>query len=274
MSTSTAAARQHFYPTRFKDAARYYTTGRPYYPKLLSRRIAELVGITQRHSVLDIGTGPGFLAIDAAAFAGAVTGLDPSAEMLAQATANAQRAGVAVTFVQGTSYDLGPQFGPLRLTTFGRSFHWTDRAATLLALDALTEAGGAVALVNDRYPEVPENAWRPGFEAVLDSYGKDEIALAKLRNEISHETILLASPFRHLERVSILERRRTPLRHFIDRALSYGKVWHGSPGFSEADLTERFRAVLAPHLGSDGTIVEVVEGQALIARRPAEVPGA
>ena len=268
------ATRQHFYPTRFKDAARYYTTGRPSYPPLLARRIAALIGLGRADAVLDIGTGPGFLAIDFAAHAGSVTGLDPSAEMLAVARENAAQAGAAVTFVQGTSYDLGPAFGRIRLATFGRSFHWTDRAATLRALAGLIGPGGAVALIGDRFPEVPENAWRPAFEALLDGYGKNEGALAKLRGERNHEAVLLDSPFSHLERIAVAERRRTPLAHVVDRALSFGKVWHGTPGFDAQVLAERFRAALAPYAGSDGNITEVVEGQALIARRPGEVDGA
>ncbi|GDY14387.1 hypothetical protein LBMAG53_32650 [Planctomycetota bacterium] len=271
---TATATRQHFYPTRFKDAAKYYTTGRPFYPKLLSKRIAGLIGLERRHRVLDIGTGPGFLAIDFASQVETVTGLDPSAEMLDVARGNAERAGVAVRFVQGTSYDLAAHFGPVRLTTFGRSFHWTDRAATLRALDAITEVGGAVALIGDRFPEVPDNAWRPGFEALLDSYGKDEGALAKLRGEPSHEDILLSSPFSHLERVAVVQRRRTPLEHFVDRALSFGKVWHGSPGFNAEELAARFRAQLLPFAGTDGRVAEVIEGQALVARRPAEIDDA
>jgi len=271
---TATATRQHFYPTRFKDAARYYTNGRPFYPKLLSRRVAQLISLEPRHRVLDIGTGPGFLAIDFAAHAGSVTGLDPSAEMLEVARANAARAGAPVRFLQGTSYDLNADLGGLRLTTFGRSFHWTDRPATLTALDRLTEAGGAVALINDRFPEVPDNAWRPGFEALLDSYGKDDGATGRLRGEASHEAVLLASPFSHLERIAVLERRRTPLDHFIDRALSFGKVWHGSPGFSPEELAEKIRTLLATHVGEDGRVAEVIEGHALVARRPAEVSGA
>src|SRR5450432_2753489 len=56
-----------YFPERFKVASQFYTTGRPTYPKLLSRRVAELVGIGQHDAVLDLGTGPGFLALDFAA---------------------------------------------------------------------------------------------------------------------------------------------------------------------------------------------------------------
>lgn len=54
--------RTAFYPERFKNASRFYTSGRPTYPRLLARRVATLVGVSKRHDVLDLGTAPGFLA--------------------------------------------------------------------------------------------------------------------------------------------------------------------------------------------------------------------
>jgi hypothetical protein len=60
MTTTTSAVSHVLFPNRFKNPARYYTTGRPLYPKLLSRRVAALVGLTTDDAVLDLGTGPGF----------------------------------------------------------------------------------------------------------------------------------------------------------------------------------------------------------------------
>src|SRR4051794_17234335 len=94
-----------FYPERFKDASRYYSTGRPTYPKLLAERVAALVGLSRQRAVLDLGTGPGFLAIDFAPLARAVTAVDPSPEMLAIAAENAVRAGARIDFVRGSSYE-------------------------------------------------------------------------------------------------------------------------------------------------------------------------
>jgi ubiquinone/menaquinone biosynthesis C-methylase UbiE len=138
--------RENFFPDRFRSASRYYTTGRPHYPASLSQRVADLIGLEARSAVLDVGTGPGFLAIDFAAHAGRVTAVDPSLEMLAVAAENADRASVKLSFVHGSSYDLGDHLGLFRLATFGRSFHWTDREATLRTLDRLIEPGGAVGL--------------------------------------------------------------------------------------------------------------------------------
>jgi predicted RNA methylase len=80
---------QVLFPDRCKNPARYYTTGRPFSPKLLSRRVAELVKVSRADNVLDLGTGPGFLAIDFAPLAQAVTAIDPADEMLQVARQNA-----------------------------------------------------------------------------------------------------------------------------------------------------------------------------------------
>ncbi|CAN7655296.1 class I SAM-dependent methyltransferase [Caballeronia sp. LjRoot31] len=261
-----------FYPDRFNNAARYYTTGRSSYPALLSRRVADLIGLDRNADVLDLGTGPGFLAIDLAPYARAVTALDPSAEMLRVAAENAARAGVVIQFVRGSSYDLDRRLGHFRLATFGRSFHWTDRVETLRVLDGLIESGGAVALYHTSVPTVPQNVWYPVFERILDRYGNDDPARAERKSAASDETVLLDSAFDHLERIAVIEQRITPLEHFVDRALSFGKAWHGGIQ-AQQELAAEIRAELARYAREDGAIEEIVEGHALIARRSREVSG-
>ncbi|XXY45127.1 class I SAM-dependent methyltransferase [Sorangium sp. So ce269] len=262
--------RKLFYPERFKTASRYYTTGRPAYPKLLSRRVAELVGVNRDASVLDLGTGPGFLAIDFASHAGSVTAVDPSPEMLAAARENAARADASIRFVQGSSYELGPHLGRFKLATIGRAFHWMDRVETLRSLDALIERGGAVALFGETYPEVPANAWHKEFQALIDKYSTEDPARPQIRESAKNEAVLLDSAFSHLERISVLEPRETPVERFVDRALSFAATWHGRPGSREEDLAVEVRKAIAKHAGADGTVREVLEGHALVARRPRE----
>ncbi len=70
------------FPGRFRDLADYYTTGRPTYPRLLARRVAYLMGLDATERVLDLGTGPGFLALDFRPFAAEVLAVDPEPAML------------------------------------------------------------------------------------------------------------------------------------------------------------------------------------------------
>jgi SAM-dependent methyltransferase len=258
------------FPGRFRDLADYYATGRPAYPTLLARRVANLVGLNGTQVVLDLGTGPGFLALDYHPFAARVIAVDPEAEMLRVARRNAAQAGKDIEFIQGSSNDLGPQFGRLRLVTIGRAFHWMDRPRTLEALDALIEPGGAVALFQEAYPVVPANDWHPSFQAILDYYGAEDPARVRTHHNENHETVLLDSAFSHLERIAVLEPRQTSVEHLVDRALSFGSTWQGRPGSRLKDMALEIRGALVPY-ARDGLVQEVLEGIALIARRPDEV---
>ncbi len=60
------------FPGRFTELAEIYRDGRPTYPKQLARRVVAHVGLTPTDQVLDLGTGPGFLAFDFAPYAACV----------------------------------------------------------------------------------------------------------------------------------------------------------------------------------------------------------
>jgi SAM-dependent methyltransferase len=260
------SGRPLYYPERFKEASRYYTSGRPTYPKLLARRVADLVNLAGEN-VLDLGTGPGFLAIDFASLAQTVTAIDPSPEMLAAASRNAERARVHIKFVHGSSYELGSHLGRFKLVTIGRAFHWMDRKPTLQALDRLIPSGGAVALFGERYPDVPANAWHAEFQAIVDAYSSADPARPLIRANLINEAVLLDSAFDRLERIGVLEVRQTPVERFVDRALSFAATWRGRPGSREKDLALEIQTALVPHADGSGLIHEVLEGHALIARR-------
>jgi hypothetical protein len=102
-----------------------------------------------------------------------------------------------ITFLQGSSYDLGPrivqQFGPFHLVTIGRAFHWMDRADTLRRLDALIGADGAIVLFSDSHPDVPDNAWLTEFRAIRLRHTGEDRAAWRQPDWPSHTALLLDS---------------------------------------------------------------------------------
>ena len=255
-----------YYPQRFQSAAQYYSKGRPTYPPRLIQDIAREVNLFPSHRVLDLGTGPGFLAIDFAAYAGEVIGVDPALEMLEVARTNAETAGLKVTFLQGSSNELSPELGIFQVAVIGRAFHWMDREKTLDSLDALIRPGGAVVLFSESNPDLPANAWAPIFQKVLDTYAANDPARPQIRSGHRHEAVLLDSKFSHLKKIIVYERRATPLERFVDRALSYASVWAGTPDLNPQEVGERVISHLES-FATNGVIHEVVAGEALIGRR-------
>ena len=255
----------------YRSAAEHYLTGRPYYAPALIHRVAQTVGLTVHHRVLDLGCGPGQLAIAFAALAGPVIGIDPEPEMLRIAREQALRAGLPIEFREGTSNDLDPSCGIFRLVTIGRAFHWMDRQDTLRRLERIVEPDGAIALFGDRHPQVPDNSWRPVFDEIIDRYAAKDTARTTRRGPewVRHEAVLLDSAFCSLERFSVIERRRTPVAHFVDRALSISSVSRDQIGARADDLALEVSGAMAP-FARQGTIIEVVESEALVAGRNSE----
>ena len=252
--------------SRFQSTVPFYTRYRLGYPPRLIARVIELTGLAAGDVVLDLGTGPGFLAIPFAAAGMRVTGADPEPTMLAAAAEAARAAGVTLTLWQGGSGDLRSGMGPFRLVTMGRSFHWMDRAATLAQLDALIAPGGAIALFHDEQPRTAENHWLAVMDEVANRYGRGEepvIAETKAPGYRSHESLLLASSFNLLEAIGVVVRKPITVEEILGRALSMStcspeKLGSRLPAF-EADL----RAALA----GSGELSEIATLVALIACR-------
>lgn len=255
---------------RFEGAAAHYLQGRPAYAPALIRRVAEITGLGPRARVLDLGAGPGQLATGFAYFAGEVLAMDPEPEMLAIAASRSEGVLSNLRLRQGGSDDLGPElgaaFGPFRLVSIGRAFHWMDRAETLRRLDRLIEPGGALALFTDLHPEVPENAWVKEFRALREAHIGAERAHWREPGWPRDEAVLLQSPFCRMERIGVIERRQIPAERLTDRALSMSSSSRARIGARVDDLLRDIRA-LAERSATEGMVTEIVESTALIATR-------
>jgi SAM-dependent methyltransferase len=253
---------------RFRTTVPYYRAGRPAYGAILIRRVAQLCGLGPNRRVLDLGCGPGLLSAAFASFAGEVIAMDPEPDMLAAVA----ELGIAnVHPVPGSSFDLAPGLGAFRLVTMGRSFHWMDRPETLRRLDGLVEPGGAVALFDTEHPDLPDNTWTAGFRALRRRYEGAAQHPARPAGWVRHEGILLDSPFRHLEALSTIERRRVSVESLAQRGLSMSGTSRERLGQRADDFVREIEALLAP-FAQHGSVVEVIETRALIGFRPGEAP--
>jgi SAM-dependent methyltransferase len=256
-----------FDPRRFRSAAAYYVSGRLPYPSRLIRRVVDLCAVDGRCRVMDLGCGPGLLAVAFAPFAREVVAIDPEPEMLRIARERAAGAGVALTLVEGSSYDLRPDLGRFRLVTIGRAFHWMDRKETLQQLDSMIDPEGTVVLFGDHHRDLPDNRWNREYEALLDRYGPGaRSAPWHTPAWLCHEAVLLDSPFDLLEGVAVVERRQTLVEVFVDRALSRSSTSPDRLGSKVDTLMGEVRELMG-RFARDGLVTEVVEYSALIARR-------
>jgi len=254
---------------RFASTVAHYVAGRPPYAPALIARVVQLCRVTMSHRVLDLGCGPGQLAVAFARFAGAVIAVDPEPEMLRAARAAAVSCEAKIEFIEANSADIGPAWGTFRLVAIGRAFHWMDRAETLRRLDGVVELGGAVVLFGDEHVDVPENKWHADYRALLETYAQGDAAreLRKSSSYLSPEALLLDSAFRQLERIGVIDRRRIAVERLVDRALSMSSTSPARLGAKAEELAAKIRE-LALRYAQSGIITEVIQSQALIAKRP------
>ena len=257
-------------PGRFESTVPYYARFRLGYPDRLIRRVIDFVGLKAGDAVLDLGSGPGLLAIPFAAAGMRVTAADPEPAMLDAAGAAARAAGVTLDLWRGGSADLHADMGPYRLVTMGRSFHWMDRAATLQRLDQLVSNDGAIALWHDDAPKSAENAWRDVLHQVSDRYGRSaeaHVAEHGRADYRSHESYLLDSPFCVLDGLSVVIRHAVTVDEIVGRAFSMSTCSTEKLGDRAQAFESDLRTALAEHR-PDGHFLEIAAIVALIARRP------
>jgi SAM-dependent methyltransferase len=114
--------------TLYAGSAPFYVSGRRPYPPELGDAIAAELELRGDERALDVGCGPGSLTVVLAPHVATVVGVDPDAEMLAEATAGARRAGLRnISWRRLVAEELPAGLGPVELVTFAQSFHWMDR---------------------------------------------------------------------------------------------------------------------------------------------------
>jgi SAM-dependent methyltransferase len=267
--SNESVSEPEFEPRRFRSTVPYYARFRLGYPPKLIARIAGAVGLAASDAVMDLGCGPGLLAIPFAEAGMRVIGVDPEPDMLEAARAAAAEAHLEIDFRQGSSFDLPPGIGPFKLVTMGRSFHWMDRAATLRVLDRLISPGGAIALFEDDHPRTAENSWLTILREVGERYGYGQAShrvAARKSDYRSHVSYLLDSAFSHVARIGVFIRHTITAEDIIGRAFSLSMLSTEKLGDRADAFDNDLRAALAA-ASPEGHFTEIAELAAVVATR-------
>jgi SAM-dependent methyltransferase len=134
--------------TLYRGSAAYYGAGRLPYPPIVAETLARTLGLDGTQRLLDVGCGPGSLTLLLAPRVAAAVGIDADADMIAAATAAAERAGVTnVEWRHMRAEELAAGMGRFALVTFAQSFHWFDGPKVAATVLGMLERGGACVYV-------------------------------------------------------------------------------------------------------------------------------
>ncbi len=258
--------------SRFRTTVPFYARFRPRYPDELNVQVAARCHLNGSGRLLDLGCGPGFIAIAMARYFAEVVGVDPEPLMLEAARHEAEAAGVAVNLILGSSATIGAHLGKFRMAAMGRSFHWMDRDATLVTLDSMIDRGGAIALFGEHLIDAPENGWRRGWEIVARKWA-DGAHRRHWRNPDweRHDTVLARSAFNRIERITFRYRRTSTIDELVGRAYSMSSTSPAVIGDRKDEFERELKSALTD-ISPSGTFDELVEAEAMLAWRPSEMP--
>ena len=203
----------------FEGSASYYRRGRVPYAEGLPDSLATALDLDGRGRLLDVGCGPGVIALRLAHLFREVVGVDPDTGMLEEARrASRERKVINVSWVQLRAEDLPAGLGTFRVITFAQSFHWMDRPRVAAAARAMVEPDGAVVQIDPGrdgivgrpapgpYPAVPLD----GIDRLRRHYlGSDRRAGQGFRNTSpsGEDAIFQAAGFLPEVRLPVADRR-------------------------------------------------------------------
>ena len=255
--------------TLFQGSAPYYLQGRPPYAPTLAATLRDTLRLDGRQRVLDVGCGPGVLALELAPYVAEVVGVDPDAGMLAEAQRRAADMGITnASWLQLRAEEIPDTLGPFRAVAFGQSFHWVDQPLVAAKMHTILEPGGAFVHVADvkaplrdrgslPHPAPPYEAIRALIAAWLGPVARAGQGTLPRGSPNTEEPVLAAAGFLGPQRIHLPP--AGPLMRTADDLVA--GVWSlsGSAphlfGLRRAEFEAELRAVL--HQASpDGVFAE------------------
>ncbi len=245
---------------RFASTVEFYARYREPYPSKFFRKVAEEIGLRGNENLLDVGCGPGMLAIGFAPFVGSCTGLDPEPGMLTAAKSAAAEAGTVLSPIDGRIEGF-PTAQIFDVVTIGRAQHWLERIPTLAVLERiLTSDSSRILICRTSGVETPGTPWVKPYRKVRSAWAS---GTAENHYRTHPGEWFAGSCFSAVGEISVAERNQVTIADLIGRALSRSntslEVVAGGREKFEAEIS----AALEPFV-QDGVLEEQIIARASI----------
>lgn len=247
---------------RFDSTVPYYARYREPYPASFFREVARRLGLQGTERLIDIGCGPGSLAIGFAPYVRLCVGVDLETEMLAAARVEAARAGVHVELVQARMEDLPPDIGCFQAVTIGRALHWFDREGAIAVLERILAPNGWIAICGTRTYSAAAQGWAGKFHDIRRAWSSDPDESCY---HINIEDWFRGSRFAKADEIQVTETQQVRIQDLIGRALSLSTTSPEVLGDRRTAFEAAMREALEP-LSKGGLFDEQVTAIATILR--------
>ncbi|SIO64018.1 Methyltransferase domain-containing protein [Bradyrhizobium erythrophlei] len=234
---------------RFATTAALYDQFRPPYPTAFFQEVAERLGLNERQTLIDLGTGPAPLALGFAAYVGRVFAVDPEPSMLEAAREAVMRAGQEIMLVQSRAEDLPEDVGRFDVVSIGRALHWFDESALGPLFERLVAPGGVVAVCASFSATDGRNAWLEEYTAARRAWSDERLWSQSKYGERVHRE--LSSPFERTtfcagEVIRVETTKQTSVADLAQRVLTYSSSSPAALGEKVEPMLRDVEARLMP----------------------------
>jgi ubiquinone/menaquinone biosynthesis C-methylase UbiE len=254
---------------RFATTVALYEELRPPYPPAFFRSVAELLALKKEHGLIDLGTGPGLLALGFAPYVGRIVGVDPEPAMIAAAREAAVRASQTLTLFEGKAETLPSDIGSFDVVTVGRALHWMDRDATLALLERLVAPDGVVLVCSSYSATGGRNPWLDEFNSARRAWSQGGLLAEASSGERIHRDLVafFGGTRFHLENPVMTESsQEISANDLARRVLTYSSSSPEVLGERAEAMLEDVGRRLLPW-SRNGSLTEVFVSAAQVARR-------
>jgi SAM-dependent methyltransferase len=202
------AAPPEWNPRLHAGGAPYYARGRLPYPPEIASILREELSLDGTGRLIDVGCGPGSIAILLAPLFAEVVGVDPDPGMLDEAASQASQQGITNTrWVQVRAEALPANLGVFAVATFAQSFHWMQREQVARTVREMLDTDGSWVHVSAttheglagveglRRPSPPRRQIAELVHGYLGATRRDGVA--------GEDAVMVAAGFRGRRRVTV-----------------------------------------------------------------------
>ena len=215
---------------RFSGFAELYDRQRPRPPEIIVDLLTQLAG-SVRPVVVDLGSGTGLSTLIWTRVAAEVVGVEPNADMRAQAERRAADSSAGkVRFIQGLSTATGLPDRYADIVTCSQSLHWVEPNGTFAEVARILRDGGVFAAYDCDWPPTLNAEAEQAYEACRV---KSEALERRLRlspevvrwGKGGHlERIRQSGRFRYVKEVVLHHVERGGAERLVGLALSQGEI--------------------------------------------------
>ncbi|MGW4412392.1 class I SAM-dependent methyltransferase [Nonomuraea sp. NPDC004702] len=264
--------------SKFAGTARYY---RLYRPGIPAEAVQLLTAETDRRAparrLLDLGTGTGQVPAALHQLFTEIDAVEPDADMVVQADTALRSLMIQdlpVRLHHQKAEDFTPPYPGWRadLVTICRAFHWMDQDAVLKKLDTYVAEPGVVAVMGDGSLWTARNPWTDALRTLIQHFlGTERRAGGQTyaHHDRPYAQVLADSAFSHVAEHRIeLKRVWTPEQVI---GYLYSTSFAARSLFGEAiEEFEEQATTLLEEFAAEGPLLEEVEFQVVLARRPTQ----